>query len=147
MSCGDRLLPAWNPSMSLQFSVRIASPETFNPSGPALETRIERDGKVTFRGVVTDVHTGITTETIYDVNQRPIRIAKRSVGGSSSEIHLDPDTGRKRRQNELSRLPDGNTINRETVFLDHNRSAEAVTVVGPSGTLAKIIERQHFGSR
>jgi len=133
--------------MSPQFNLRIASPETFNPAGPNLESRVERDGRLTFRGIVTDVHTGITTETTYDANQRPIRIAKRSAAGSSSESHLDPETGKKRRLNELSRLPDGNTINREIVFLEHNRASEAVTVVGPSGTLAKIIERQHFGAR
>lgn len=133
--------------MSLQFSLRVATPETFNPSTPYMESRIGRDGKVTYRGIVTDCHTGITTETIYDANQRPIRIARRSAGGSSSEVHLDPETGKKRRQNELSRMPDGNTINRETVFLELNRSSEAVTVVGPSGTLAKIIERQHYGAK
>lgn len=133
--------------MSATDSYRPAAAETQTNPTPPLERQVERDGRVTYRNIIFDTATGVTSEITYDQHKRPVRILKRTVCGASADLHLDPETGRRRRLSELSRTADGQSINREVVYLDDQRQSEVVTVFARGGVLSRIIERQHIGSR
>ncbi|HEY9868008.1 MAG TPA: hypothetical protein V6D08_02270 [Candidatus Obscuribacterales bacterium] len=133
--------------MNLQSSQWTVAVDARMPAGVPLDKKVEADGRVTYRCYAIDTTSGISTETVYDEQCRPVRILKRSTTGSQAEVHLDPETGRRRRLSEVSKAPDGSTVSREVAYLDDDRQSEIVTILTARGLLGKLIERHHTGPR
>jgi len=121
--------------------------KTLIQEGLDLQTRVERDGKVTYHHVENDDDLGIVTERVFDEKRRLIRLLKRAPRGNYVETHYNPDTGAAVRASELTFTPDNLTYCKERVFHDGNRVSEVVSVHSARGALVKLIEREQVGSR
>jgi len=109
-----------------------------------LETRIDRNGKLTYHSLSADTNGGVL-EKVYDQENRLLKVIKRS-GSSKSETFVDPHSGARTRVLELATMPDGNLASSDVIYYSSNRSSQVVTVFRPNGLLIRIIERELRGS-
>lgn len=111
-----------------------------------LGTRIDRNGQTTYHVVCSDRRVGVFLEKIYDKDHKLIRLQKRS-RDSRSETFFDTVNGAITHIFETSTLPDGDTLTKNIVYLDSERSSEDVIVVAPNGELVRRVEREVVGLR
>lgn len=115
-------------------------------SSEQVESRVERDGKVTFYSITREEQTGHLFERIYDENHRLEKIVKRGQG-FKFEAYLDPITGDKKRTHEVTTAPDGNTVTTDIAYLPGKQNSQVITMTRPNGRIVRVLERQQFGVR
>jgi hypothetical protein len=111
-----------------------------------LGTRVDQNGQTTYHVICSDRRFGVFLEKIYDKDHKLIRLQKRS-RDSRSETLFDTRSGAVTHIFETSTLPDGDTLTKNTIYWDSEKSSEDVIVVAPNGELVRRVEREVVGLR
>ncbi len=111
-----------------------------------LGTRVDGNGITTYHVICSDRRVGVFLEKIYDKDHKLIRLQKRS-RDSRSETFFDTKTGAISHIFETASLPDGDTLTKNTVFYEDDKSSEDIIVISPNGELVRRVEREMIGIR
>lgn len=112
----------------------------------SLGTRIDERGIKTYHLIASEPNAGLFVEKIYNDEHKLIRMQKRTPAGRS-ETFYDPRSGATLRVVETASLNDGNSLTKEVVYGQTDRSNESISVVAPNGQLVRKVERRFVGSR
>lgn len=125
---------------------RLLELKSTNGQGLDLGTRVDSDGRTTYHVICSDKRVGVFLEKIYDKDHKLIRLQKRSCD-SRSETFFDATTGAVTHIFETAALPDGDTLTKNIVYRDSEKSSEDVVVISPNGELVRRVERELVGLR
>jgi len=112
----------------------------------SIGSRVDADGTLTYHVIENDRRTGVLVEKVYDSSRRLMQLECRS-RGSRINNRYDPESGRIVKLQECTVLNDGNSLTREVLYGDFDRSSENIVVVSPSSEVVRRVQRQFVGKR